>query len=201
MRCSGCCPGVCAPRLMTARNKLLRAGLVALAILQTVVGGWALGLPRGFYQYFPLPGHRWVTMLPPYNGHLVRDYGGLCLGFALLFVIGALSLERRLVAAILASYEFFTVPHFIFHVSHLEHFPFVDAIAQTASLGLAAAVPLVLLAVLRTADARSQNGGCRLSDGPTPPGALKSPRRLGEPVENTKSIRTIGEHARASKNH
>jgi hypothetical protein len=37
------------------------------------------------------------------------------------------------------------VPHLIFHVLHLQHFPLVDAIVQTISLALVVVIPIALL--------------------------------------------------------
>jgi len=42
-----------------------------------LVGFWALLAPRSFYDDFPGGGRSWVSALPPYNEHLVRDVGGL----------------------------------------------------------------------------------------------------------------------------
>lgn len=70
---------------MTART-VLRVGLAVLAAMQALVG-WALVAPREFYDGFPIAGHAWVALLPPYNEHLVRDVGAFSL--ALTVVLGA----------------------------------------------------------------------------------------------------------------
>lgn len=127
------------------RHALLRAGLLVLTVLQVVVGGWALVFPRSFYDDFPAPGHPWVALLPPFNEHLVRDVGAFNLAFAFLFAAGAVTMGYAAIRAALIGYELYAVPHLVFHVSHLHGFPVFDAVAQTVSLVLIAALPLVLL--------------------------------------------------------
>ena len=36
---------------------------------------WILLAPRGFYDTFPTGPAEWVSPLPPFNEHLLRDYG------------------------------------------------------------------------------------------------------------------------------
>jgi len=68
---------------MTSRG-LTRFAIALLLVNQVTVGAWATVAPRSFFDDFPL-GRGWVASLPPYNVHLVRDVGGLSLGFAVLF--------------------------------------------------------------------------------------------------------------------
>ncbi|MEV5509845.1 hypothetical protein [Streptomyces orinoci] len=124
---------------------LLRPGLVLLAALHSVLGGWALFLPQSFYRDFPAPGHAWVAMFPPYNEHLLRDYGGLNLAFALIFGACAIRPERLVVRVSLLGYECYALPHLLFHLGHLRHFRAADAVGQTASLTLTAIAPPLLL--------------------------------------------------------
>lgn len=123
----------------------LRVGLAILALAAAVVGCWAFFAPVSFFANFPLPGHSWVALLPPYNEHLVRDVGEFNMSFAFLFVWAAISCERRLVQAILVAWLVYAVPHFIFHLAHLAHFPLVDQITLMISLGIVLLLPLVLL--------------------------------------------------------
>jgi len=123
-----------------------RAGLAFLALMSAVTGGWALIAPASFFATFPAPGHPWVALLPPYNEHLVRDVGAFNLSFAVLFAWAAVALERRLTQAALVAYLAYAVPHLIYHMRHLAHFPPVDAAAQAVSLFIVVAIPLALLA-------------------------------------------------------
>lgn len=138
------------------RARTLRVTLVLFALVQAVIGGWALFLPHRFYDGFPLPGHAWVAMFPPYNEHLIRDYGGLNLALAFLLAVCALTMARGMIRATAIGYEFYALPHLLFHIVHLEHFPAIDAVGQTASLVLTVLGPLVLLALTRATPPTSE---------------------------------------------
>jgi hypothetical protein len=118
----------------------LRPALLFLTLTQVVVGTWQLLRPRSFYELY------WVQLLPPYNEHLLRDAGALNLAVAVVLGASALIMERRLISTALLAYLMFSGYHLVFHVTHLEHFPQADAIAQTGALALVGVVfPLVLL--------------------------------------------------------
>lgn len=127
------------------KHLLLRAGLVVLTLVQAVVGIWALVFPRSFYDDFPAPGHPWVALLPPFNEHLVRDVGAFNLAFAFIFAACAVMMRYSLIRPALIGYEFYAVPHFIFHAVHLNGFAMVDAVGQTVSLAVIVGLPLVLI--------------------------------------------------------
>jgi hypothetical protein len=110
---------------------LLRVGLVILAAMQVLVGGWALVAPRAFYDSFPLPRHAWVALLPPYNEHLVRDVGALNLALTVVLGAAAWTLDRTMIRVALLALTVFALPHAIFHAGHLAGFPAADALAQT----------------------------------------------------------------------
>ncbi|GAA3440985.1 hypothetical protein [Planomonospora venezuelensis] len=122
-----------------------RAGLAYLAVAELAVGAWALASPSGFYEDFPLPGRRWVATLPPYNEHLLLDFGGLNLGFGMMLAVAAVTPERLLVRTVLAGYLAYAVPHLAFHLGHLRHFAMVDVVGQVVTLSIAVVVPLALL--------------------------------------------------------
>src|SRR3972149_6731593 len=102
------------------RDLWLRVGLGRLGVAAADVGVWALAAPRSFYDDFPGGGRSWVSAVGPYNEHLVRDVGGLNLALALLLVAAGVLLERRLVIVVLVAYLVNAVPHFVFHVSHMD---------------------------------------------------------------------------------
>jgi hypothetical protein len=130
---------------MNARG-LLRIGLLVLTVYHLVLtGAWALLLPRSFYDGFPWPGHPWVRLLPPFNEHLIRDFGGLNVAMGVVLGAAAVILERRLVCTALVADVVFAVPHFIYHSAHLEHFPTADAVVQTILLAVLVVLPLALL--------------------------------------------------------
>jgi hypothetical protein len=123
----------------------LRAGLLFLLLSALLVGTWALLAPRSFFDDFPGLGMIWVKPLPKYSEHLVRDIGGLNLGFALLFGWAASTLERRLIQATSLAWLIYAIPHLIFHAFHLERLSTEEAVLQTVALGLLVLVPIVLV--------------------------------------------------------
>jgi hypothetical protein len=114
----------------------VRTGLGVLAVFQAMIGVWALFAPTSFYGSFPLPGHPWVSLLPPYNEHLVRDVGELSLALTVVLAAAAVIGQWLLSAVAVAAIAVYAVPHAIFHFLHLEGFPTSDAIAQTIGIAL-----------------------------------------------------------------
>jgi hypothetical protein len=130
---------------------ILRAGLAFLAVVQAVLGVWPLAAPRHFFDNFPLPTNQWVAYFPPFNEHLLRDFGSLNLALCAVLVFAAVTMERRLTQAVLIGYLVFAVPHLIFHLNHLSHMPFVDQAGNVVSLVAVVLIPLVLLPLTRKA--------------------------------------------------
>jgi hypothetical protein len=111
-----------------------------LAVLQGVIAVWASLAPKSFYSSFPIAGHAWVSLLPPYNEHLTRDVGELSLALTIVLGAAALTGYRLLSVVALVAVAVYAVPHAVFHVLHLESFPASDAVAQTIGIGLQLAV-------------------------------------------------------------
>ena len=130
------------------RRRLLRVGLGCLALSQGVIGGWALFGPDSFYRRFPGGAVGWVSLLPPYNEHLVRDVGALSLALTVLLAYAGVRPEPRTVRLVLVAFAVYAVPHAVFHAGHLEDFPATEATAQTA--GFAVQLGLVALLFLAT---------------------------------------------------
>jgi hypothetical protein len=59
---------------------LQRTGLAVLCVSQAWLAVWALLAPRSFYDDFAGGGRAWVSLLGPYDEHLVRDVGALATG-------------------------------------------------------------------------------------------------------------------------
>ena len=125
-------------------TSVVRAGLGILALLQGIVGVWASLAPRSFYRSFPLPGHPWVSLLPPYNEHLTRDVGELSLALTVVLTAAAVTGRWLLSAVAVGAAAVYAVPHAVFHFLHLEGFPTPDAIAQSVGILL----QLVVVAVV-----------------------------------------------------
>jgi hypothetical protein len=128
-------------------SSVLRAGVWFLTFVVVVVGLVATLAPRAFYDYVP-----WVNLMPPFSEHLMRDYGAMNLSLALVFVVAATTMERRMVRIALGAYLLFAIPHLIFHLTHLEHFTTAAAIWQTLLLTVAALLPVALLILTRQSD-------------------------------------------------
>jgi fucose 4-O-acetylase-like acetyltransferase len=124
-----------APKARTT-SMVVRVLLGILAVTEAVVGVWALFAPVSFYNNFPTAGHAWVSLLPPYNEHLVRDVGALSLCLTVLLAAAALTGHRLLGAVAIGSLAVYAVPHAVFHALHLEGFGTFDAVAQMAGIGL-----------------------------------------------------------------
>ncbi|WP_231995955.1 hypothetical protein [Mycobacterium sp. 852002-51163_SCH5372311] len=125
---------------MNARLIVLRAGVWFLTFVEIVVGLVATLAPRAFYDYVP-----WVDLIPPFCEHLMRDYGAMNLSLGLVFVVAAVTMERRMVRIALGAYLLFAIPHLIFHLTHLEHFTTGAAVWQTMLLTVAVLLPVGLL--------------------------------------------------------
>ena len=123
---------------------LARALLAAVALSSLLLGVWASISPESFYDSFPF-GRGWVSADGPYNEHLVRDFGGLNLGLAL--VVGAAALTgRRLLAGIAAvAALLFGVPHLLYHLRHLDAYEGFDKVANVTSLSLMVVAPALVL--------------------------------------------------------
>lgn len=117
-------------------------GLIFASAL--TIGLTATVLPETFYEDFPFLAS-WVSLLPPYNEHLVTDVGGLYLGFAVLFGWAAWTLERALIRPLCVAWLLTAGLHLLFHAGHLDGFSTADAIAELASLALLVGAPLVAL--------------------------------------------------------
>lgn len=96
---------------------LIRAGLVLLAIPAGAIAVWGLVSPHGFYRNFPGLGRHWVSALPPYNEHLLRDFAAANLAIAVVLLGAAVFCERRLVQVAVVAYFLGTLPHFIYHLT------------------------------------------------------------------------------------
>jgi hypothetical protein len=135
----------------------LRAGVVFLAITQLVTGAMQLFAPRFFYDNVPTSVHPWVSLIPPYNEHLMRDVGAATMAYTVALAIAAVTMDRLMVRTALVANLIFTVPHFIFHAFHLQEFSTGDAIGQTISLGVGVLLPAACLALTRTGPAHAND--------------------------------------------
>jgi hypothetical protein len=122
----------------------LRAGLIALGVLEVAVGVWQYLFPLSFYTGLPT-----VSLDPPFNEHLMSDVGGLTLALAAVVIYAAVHLEHRLTCGSLIGYIVFAVSHGLFHVTHLAGCTAADAVGLLVLLGVDALVPILLLVLAR----------------------------------------------------
>ena len=107
---------------------LIRTGLVLLAIPSVLIAVWSLASPRGFYRDFPGLGRHWVSALPPFNEHLLRDFGAANLTIALVLLGAAFFCERRLVQVAVVAFFVGALPHLIYHLTTSDHYSTSDNI-------------------------------------------------------------------------
>jgi hypothetical protein len=167
---------------MSIPGKRILAAL--LAVPAAVVGIWAAAFPRSFYLDFPLPGHRWVSGLGPFNEHLVRDVGGLYLGLLVLTLWAWRRPSPSALRVTGGAWLVFNAQHFLWHALHLDGFPTADRAGMLVSLGTV----LILAALLLLPDrpvvppAGPADGALRRA-GPSvqPPPADRGRRPIGRP--------------------
>jgi hypothetical protein len=126
------------------RPEVARAALLTLCAYCLFIGFIAVAAPHTFYGDFPFLRH-WVDKLPPYNAHLITDVGGLYLGFAVVTGLAAWRLEPGLTIAACAGFLTVSVPHLLFHATHLDGFGALDAIAELTALASLLVPPAVAL--------------------------------------------------------
>ena len=107
-----------------------RAGLALVGLAQLEIAIWGLIAPHSFFGNYPGAGHHWVSALGPYNEHLVRDFAGAELGFALLLLAAAWRFGRTLVLVAGASFLVANLPHFAYHLTTTGSFKTADNIAS-----------------------------------------------------------------------
>ena len=123
----------------------IRVALGYLALQVGVVAAYILVAPRSFYENFPTGPAAWVSALPPYNEHLIRDFGAAGLGLAVLAVLAAVWMERRLVQAAAVALFLGTLPHAIYHSTTTEAYSTADNVFSLGGLYLQALLPLAVL--------------------------------------------------------
>jgi hypothetical protein len=127
------------------RASTTRVAAVILAVSAAVVGGYAEFAPRSFYDNFPLSSHPWIAPTGPYNEHLVRDVGSAYLALFVLSVWVVVRRTREVTLVAGSVWTAFSLPHFIFHMFHLDEFGTADKIGNIVALGATLLLGLVLL--------------------------------------------------------
>lgn len=123
---------------------VIRLALVYLAVAIGLVAAWILIAPKHFYDEFPGPAS-WVSALPPYNEHLIRDFGSAGLGLAVLAAIAAVWMERRVVQAAAVALFVGSLPHAIYHSTETGAMSTADNVLSLGGLYLQTLLPLLIL--------------------------------------------------------
>jgi hypothetical protein len=137
--------------------RLVRSALLLIAATPLLVGVGTLFFPRAFYDDFPPGSHVWVSPLGAYDEHLLRDFGGALLGLAVVLVLAAWWLERRLVVAALVATLVQSTAHFAYHLTTTEDLSTADNVASLIGLAFSMVLSAALLAYAATT-ARSTSG-------------------------------------------
>jgi hypothetical protein len=109
-------------------RRRIRLGLLLLGLPQFAIGLYALFFSRDFFRDFPF-GRSWAD-LGPYNEHLVTDVGALFIAMGVIALFGAARVDRKLSQAVALGWIVFTVPHLVFHLSHMDGLETADAVSQ-----------------------------------------------------------------------
>ena len=146
-------------------ERLVRPAAALLAVSAVSLGLWAIVDPASFYETFPF-GRGWVAADGPYNEHLIRDFGSLHLGLAVLYGAAVLWPERRWVrvAALAALVD--GVPHLAYHALNLDPYETTDAVATIVALLFGLLPPVVM--ILGTATQPEPRRDARLTAPPAP---------------------------------
>ena len=130
---------------MSTSSIVQRAVLAYLTATGLLVGVWATFTPRSFYDDFPGLGRVWVAVDGPWNEHLVRDVGQLNLALAVVSLAAAWTMTPLLVRVAAAAWLVNAIPHFVYHLRHLEAYDTFDQVGNVVSLGLLAVLPALVL--------------------------------------------------------
>ncbi|MFV0533748.1 MAG: hypothetical protein ACK5MR_08860 [Cumulibacter sp.] len=124
----------------------IRIGLAILFLDELVVSAWNAFSPETFYRYFPT-----VDLTPPFSEHYARDFGGATLGIALLLGIALIKPKTHFVVPAVLAFSIFAVPHFFYHVAHLDGAAVGESIALTAANAVVAllGIATIILAIVR----------------------------------------------------
>jgi hypothetical protein len=127
------------------RDLPTRVLIVIVAVGNAVVGLWAVVAPESFYDNFPGGGRHWVAVDGPFNEHLVRDVGSLNLALVAVAIAVLLRPSRYLLQVFALAELVYSVPHFLYHATHLDPFGSSDKVALMVSLSVTIVAPVALL--------------------------------------------------------
>ncbi|MEV4823245.1 hypothetical protein [Micromonospora sp. NPDC049274] len=133
---------------------LIRIALAVLFLDQLVVGFWNQFFPGSFYTNFPT-----VTLTPPFSEHYARDFGGATLGLAVVLGTALVAPRAAFVIPAAAAFSTYAIPHFFFHLTHLDHASPAEAVFLTTANAVVALLGLLAITLTLIRDARHRRDG------------------------------------------
>jgi hypothetical protein len=130
---------------------LIRLQLAILALVQVTVGFWNQAFPESFYRDFPT-----VDLTPGFSEHYARDFGGATMGIALVLAIACVLPRAAFVFPAALAYSLYSIPHFAFHLQHLEGATTLEAVALTGANALVSLMGLTVLVLTVVRDRRDR---------------------------------------------
>lgn len=136
------------PRIVISIIRIV--GIAFLTLTGLYVGAWANFFPQSFYDSFPGFHRIWVGVDGPFNEHLIRDTGGLYLALGVAGVLVIIWRTYRESAIVAAAWVTFSIPHFWYHMNHLDVYDTFDQIGNVITLSGTLLIALALLIPPRT---------------------------------------------------
>lgn len=133
---------------------LIRIALAILFLDELLVGFWNQAFPQSFYDHVPT-----VDLTPPFSEHYARDFGGATLGIALILAIALVAPRAEFVLPAALAFSVFAVPHFLFHLGHLEGATSGEAVLLTAANAAVALLGLLTIALTVVRRRRAEHRG------------------------------------------
>jgi hypothetical protein len=127
------------------RDTTTRVLLIVIAAGNALVGFWASVAPRSFFDEFPGAGRHWVAVDGPFNEHLVRDVGVLNLALMAVVIAALVRPARYLLQVVGGAELIYSLPHFLYHLTHLDPYGTTDTVGLMSSLGVSVIAPILLL--------------------------------------------------------
>jgi hypothetical protein len=125
------------------RTRIVKLGLVVLALPNLVNGLFALVAPRSWFDMFS------VGDLGGYNDHLVRDVGEAFIATSFLLLLAAAWMDKRVIYTAIAGWLVFNIPHLVNHIFERDDLSVVDYAGVLAILTFNVGLALVLFALTR----------------------------------------------------
>lgn len=136
-------------------SRWTRVALVLLALFGIPAGLWAGLAPTSFFADYPGFGLQWVSPDGPYNEHLLRDVGWSWVGLGAVTVAALAAAKRSWARLAGVAWLVFALPHFLYHVVHLDVY---DTTADQVAVAVSTGALVIVAAVAAAAPRRRISG-------------------------------------------